>query len=122
MRIGRPQDYLQTNIIAYNDTHVFGQMEGETSPTASKIDNAHTVFDTRVFAVLFKHGNFRFLKSGVWIGPPSRRIFFAWSKAQIIKFGGDLVVLLVGFVGSNGNRHRLEFVDNFEFLFELKLG
>ena len=75
-----------------------------------------------MITVLFEHGDLGFLKGGGRCGPQAGGILFARSQAQIVKLGGDLVVLLVGVFGGNRNGHRLELVDDGELLVQFLLG
>ena len=111
-----------TIVSFHSTTHILGQMEGQTPPTASQIDNTHAVLNTGVITVLFEHGDLGFLKGGGRCGPQAGGILFAGSQAQIVKLGGYLVVLLVGVVGGNRNGHRLELVDDGELLVQFLLG
>ena len=88
-------------------------MKGEAPPPTTQIDNAHAVFDAGVFAVLFEHGDLRFLKGRRRSGPQAGGVLFAGSQTQVVKFGRNFVVLFVGIVGGNCNGHRLELVYDF---------
>jgi hypothetical protein len=97
-------------------------MKCQTSPAASQIDNVHAVLDAGVHTVLFEHGDLGFFKGGGRAGPQTGGILFARPEAQIVKLGGDLVVLLVSVVGGNRNGHRFELVDDGELLVQFLLG
>ena len=97
-------------------------MEGQASPSASQIDNAHAVLDAGVDAVLFEHGHLGLLKGGRGGWPPSAGILLAGSQTQIVELGRNLVMLFVCVVRGNGDRHRLEFVDDGQLFLQFLVG
>mmetsp|Transcript_670 Transcript_670/g.1601 ORF Transcript_670/g.1601 Transcript_670/m.1601 type:complete len:334 (+) Transcript_670:325-1326(+) len=101
---------------------IFRQVQGQAPPSASEINNLHAVHDAGVFAILLEHGHLRFLKGAVLGRPEPRAVLLAGSQAQVVELGGDLVVLVVGLVGGNGNGHRLEFLDDGELLVQFLRG
>mmetsp|Transcript_22765 Transcript_22765/g.47502 ORF Transcript_22765/g.47502 Transcript_22765/m.47502 type:complete len:366 (-) Transcript_22765:2-1099(-) len=98
----------------------FGQMQRQTTPSTTQIDNAHAILHARQLAVVFQHGHFRFFKGGILVGPQTRRVLFAGTQTQVIKLGRHFVVLFIGFVRGNGNGHGFQFVHNFRLVLQFR--
>mmetsp|Transcript_13194 Transcript_13194/g.27927 ORF Transcript_13194/g.27927 Transcript_13194/m.27927 type:complete len:248 (+) Transcript_13194:379-1122(+) len=105
------------------------EMKRETPPSASQVDDVHPILDGGALAVQIEHCHLRRLQllrqthfmEGNVVGPKARRILLIRPEAQIVKAGGNLVMLLVGQIRVDGDGHAFQFLHDAHFLAHVAL-
>ena len=127
-RLGRLENIVSLRVTVTNARNltigiVFGQIQCETAPSTSQIDNGHAILDLGPFTIELQHGLFRFRKGCFGSRPQSTGILLGGTKTQVIKRGGYFVVLRIGSSSFNGNGHVRQLLDQSlfcgQFLFDI---
>ena len=79
------------------------KMERHGSPTAAEINDLHTILNLGPLTIQIEHCNLRLFEGCGFGRPKTTGVLLTRAEAHIIKGGWDLVVLLIGLVGGNGD-------------------
>ena len=90
---------------------MFPHPEGEGAPAAAELENAVAVLEVGALAGEGEHAVLRGFDVGDARVPVAGAVFHVGAEALLEEGGGELVVLLIGFIGGDGNGGGFEVGD-----------